>query len=114
MPCIRTNTSTEINESQRKQLQHEFGQIISILPGKSEQWLMLQFNDNQKMCLAGDDSAPAAYVEVSILGKSDRSHFEKLTAKICDTLQSVLSIPSSRIYVKYEECTHWGWNGQNF
>lgn len=114
MPCIQTTTSVSVTPAQRETLKQRFGKAIEIFPGKSERWLMLTLRDNVPVAMAGDDTAPAAFVEVSLLGRSDRAHFERMTAEICDVLRDVLSIDPARVYVQYAEVTHWGWNGGNF
>ena len=114
MPCIQTTTSVTISDADRKTLQTRFGKAIEIFPGKTERWLMLTFADNTPVCMAGDGDTAAAFVEVSLLGKSDRAHFERMTAEICAILRDVLSIPPHRVYVKYTEVDHWGWNEGNF
>jgi len=114
MPCIQTTTSVSVSDAQKSLLQSRFGKAIEIFPGKTERWLMLTLADNTPVCMAGDGETPAAFVEVSLVGKSDRAHFERMTAEICGILQDVLSIRPDRVYVKYEEVAHWGWNGGNF
>ena len=114
MPCIQTTTSVSVSDAQKAQLQARFGKAIEIFPGKTERWLMLTLTDNAPVCMAGDSETDAAFVEVSLLGKSDRAHFERMTAEICAILEDVLSIRPDRVYVKYEEVAHWGWNGGNF
>ena len=64
--------------------------------------------------LEADGETPAAFVEVSLLGRSDRAHFERMTKELCAILSDVLSIRPDRVYVKYTEVDHWGWNGGNF
>lgn len=114
MPCIKTITSVTVSDSQKKDLQNRFGEAIEIFPGKTERWLMVITEGDKDIALAGDAVTPAAWVELSLVGKSDRAHFERMTAAICDILQDVLGIAPDRVYVKYEEVTHWGWNGGNF
>ena len=63
----------------------------------------------------GDDSAPAAYVEVNVFGRSvPGSAWEKLTKSIMAALSSELGIPEDRTYIRYTATTDWGWNGGNF
>lgn len=114
MPCIQTTTNVRISDNDRRTLQTRFGKAIEVFPGKTERWLMLTFADNTPVCMAGEGEAAAAFVEVSLLGKSDRAHFERMTAVICDILRDVLAIDPARVYVKYTEVDHWGWNGGNF
>ena len=63
--------------------------------------------------MAGSD-APAAIAEVSVYGGADGEDYRQLTGRVCDILDSVLDIPADRVYVKYAETEHWGWNGSNF
>ena len=114
MPCIQTTTSVSVSSAQKRELVRRFGKSIEVFPGKTERWLMTTLVDNASVSMAGDDTTPAAFVEVSLLGKSDRAHFERMTAEICDILRDVLSLDPANVYVKYTEVTHWGWNGGNF
>jgi hypothetical protein len=113
MPYISTKTSVPVSDEKREAIKKSFGKAIEIFPGKSERWLMLSFEDNAKMYFAGSDSG-AAFVEVKLLGRASGAAFDKMTAEICNILSKELSVPQDRIYVKYEECEHWGWNGGNF
>ena len=37
-----------------------------------------------------------------------------MTAVVTDIFAAELGIDPARIYVRYEETEHWGWNGANF
>lgn len=114
MPFISTVTTKTIDKETRELLKSELGKIIEDLPGKNERWLMLSFEDNIPMYFKGDDSSDTAYIEVKIFGSAPDSAYDKLTADICALYESKLGISADRIYVKYEECERWGWNGSNF
>ena len=114
MPFISTVTTKTIDKETRELLKSELGKIIEDLPGKTERWLMLSFEDNIPMYFKGDDSSDTAYIEVKIFGSAPDSAYDKFTADICALYESKLGISSDRIYVKYEECERWGWNGSNF
>lgn len=114
MPMISTKTNVAVSGEQELTLKNELGKAISILSGKSEQWLMLSLEDNCRLYFKGDNSKPIAYVEVKVFGKIDYSQSNKLTAKICEIFGNVLGIDASNVYIKYEEVDMWGWNGSNF
>ena len=114
MPYIGTKTTVAISPEKEIVLKEKMGKAIEAIPGKTEAWLMCEFEDNCRIWFKGDNSAPSAYVEVKLLGRAEREYYEKLTAIICDILADELSIPADRTYVKYEECEHWGWNNMNF
>lgn len=114
MPFIDSKVSVAISEEQEKELKTRLGQAISLIPGKSESWLMTGFEDNYHLYFKGDNSEPTAFIEVKVFGKENSSAFDALTAEICKIFNEVLGIASDRIYVKYEAVANWGWNGGNF
>lgn len=114
MPMISVKTNTPISESDELELKELLGKAIEILPGKTENWLMLSFEANQRLWFRGDNSKALAYVEVSALGKIVPDSAEKLTAEICDILKTVCGIDGNGVYVKYTETDLWGFNSMNF
>ncbi len=113
MPYINVKTNVSVSKTAETEIKTDLGQAISIIPGKSEIWLMVGFEPESILYFKGDDS-PAAMVEVSVFGHPDSVAFFELTGTICDILNNRLSIDPSRIYIKYSATTNWGWNGMNF
>ena len=70
MPVIHTHVSVSTTPGQREALKAAYGKAITAVPGKSEGWLMCPFEDNMPIYFGGDDSKPAAYVEVNVFGRS--------------------------------------------
>lgn len=114
MPCIQTKVNVKISPEKEENLKKELGKAIALIPGKSEAWLMLTFEDECHISFQGKSDEPAAFVEVKIYGKASGSAYESLTAEITRILSGELGIRADRIYVKYEEAQYWGWNGGNF
>ncbi len=113
MPYIHVKTNLTVTEGLQSRLTQELGQAIGLLPGKTEQWLMVQINPEQSIWMAGSD-APAAMVEVSIYGTAPQDAYDQLTERITNILYDYLELDPQRVYVKYAECEVWGWNGANF
>ncbi len=113
MPFIHTRVNRPISQEAEKKLAKDLGQAINVL-GKSESWLMLQFEDNCRLYFKGDSQKPLAFVNVKLYGRASTDAYNKLTGKIMAMLEETLSIPADGIYVEYEETPHWGWNGSNF
>ena len=112
MPVIHTHVSVSTTPGQREALKAAYGKAITAVPGKSEGWLMCPFEDNMPIYFGGDDSKPAAYVEVNVFGRSvPGSAWEKLTEQIMAALGKELGIPADRTYIRYTATTDWGWNG---
>ncbi|MDD6069818.1 MAG: phenylpyruvate tautomerase MIF-related protein [Clostridiales bacterium] len=114
MPFIDSKVSVSISKEQETELKTRLGEAISLIPGKSESWLMTGFQDNYHLYFRGDNSQPTAFVEVKVFGSENPSAFDALTAKICEIFGDVLGIAPDHIYIKYEAVANWGWNGGNF
>ena len=114
MPYINLQTTSKVTDEKANAVKSALGKAISIIPGKSERWLMVGFQDEFPLYFGGDNSAPSAFIEVSVLGEEDGNAFSELTARLCEIYNSVLGISPDRIYIKYEGVTYWGWNGGNF
>lgn len=113
MPFINTKTSAEITKEQETAIKEKLGSAIRLI-GKSESWLMINFEDNCRLYFKGDNSQDIAFVEVALFGKAGNSQYDALTAEITKIISEILGINSENIYVKYEEVEHWGYNGFNF
>ena len=114
MPMIVTHATKAINEEKKAALTKAYGEAITLLPGKSEAYLMLEFQGDCQMAFHGDTTLPLAFVEVKLLGKSTKAGYDALTKRVCEIMEEILGIPQNGTYVKYEEIEHWGYNGHNF
>ena len=114
MPYLRTRVNTPVNEEKTASLRRLFGEAISILPGKTERWLMVDIEENASLSLAGDGSRPLAMLEVELFGKSTPEAYQALTARLTEICEEVLGVAPDGVYVKYAEVEHWGFAGSNF
>ena len=114
MPFIDAKISKRISDDEKKEIKTRLGQAISIIPGKSESWLMVGFQDDYSLYFRGDDSEPMAFIEVRIYGGPNRDAFERMTEELTSIFGDVLGIPADHMYIKYSATTDWGWNGHNF
>lgn len=114
MPMIQTKTSFALSAKEQDTVKEQLGRAIELLPGKSERWLMVGFTRMDAMYFQGCREEKLAFVEVKIFGTASRQDCEKLTKEICRIYETELSIPADHIYITYEECSKWGWNGSMF
>lgn len=113
MPFINSKISIKITKEQEEKIKTRLGQAISLIPGKSETWLMVGFEDEYSLYFKGK-SGKIAFIEVKIFGKAPKNAYDDLTAAICDIYNEEIGIDKDKIYVKYEEVENWGFNGSNF
>ena len=114
MPYIDSKITVAISDEKKEQLKTELGKIISLIPGKSETYLMVGFDDNYSLFFAGKELDLGAFIEVKIFGTAPETALSAVTGAICNLYHKELGIPPQNIYVKYEEVSNWGWNGRNF
>ena len=114
MPYIDIKLNRKITHEQEAEVKADLGTAITSFPGKTEQWLMIGFSDCVRLWFQGNDDAPSAMVEVSVLGSIATESCEKMTKLICESFEKHLNISPSRVYVKYQAVSDWGWNNINF
>ena len=111
MPYIRTSTNIKIEDEKLNNIKVKYGEAIRLM-GKTEDWLMLEFNDNSNMYFKGDNTNPIAFIDVKVLGNVNNSN--EMTAKLTEIIGEELNIPSNQIYIAYQGYTDWGYSGRNF
>lgn len=90
------------------------GKAIELVPGKSEEYLLLGFEQNCHLYVRGDDNEPIAYVEASIWGNESHQGYDELTYEIARILYEVMDIPPKNIFINYSDIPDWGVAGRNF
>lgn len=114
MPYISTKTNVTLSSNNCESIKTKLGKAIELLPGKSENWLMVSFEDESNLYFKGNKDKPLAFVEVQLFGKASKDAYNNLTREITNILNDELNIQPDCIYVKYDEVSTWGWNGSNF
>ncbi len=112
MPFIKCKVSCEMTTEQEFELKRRFGKAIEFIPGKSEEYLLLEFEDNSRLWLRGEQGAPIAYIEAAIFGNERHFEYDAFTAEITKAFTEVLGIAPDRVYIKYEDMTAGGVSGQ--
>ena len=114
MPYIEIKTNVPVDNEKEIILKSRIADnLASSFRGKTEKWLMVNISDNQRMYFGGADD-PCALVSVDLLGKQQEAGYEQMTAYTCKLISETLGIKMDRVYIKYMEYEHWGWNGSNF
>ena len=122
MPMIEAKVTMQLPAEKRDVLKAEFGKAISII-GKPESYLMINLIDNQDLYFGGKKLDKGAYVEVKVLGSVDGGASDKMTAKLCEILDSVVVHELChrkhmnhskefyeeiyRVFPEYDRCNKW-------
>ena len=112
MPFIKAKVNCPISSEQEIELKARMGKAIELVPGKSEEYLLLEFEDNARLWLRGDHAQPIAYIEAAIFGNESHAGYPTFTAAVTKAFQDVLGIAPENCYIKYEDITSWAVGGQ--
>ena len=112
MPFIDSKVTVKMSEDKKEQIKAKLGQAIGLL-GKTENFLMVGFEDEYDLYMGGNKLDKGAFVSVKVFGSLQSGACDSMTAKICDILQEELGIPGNAVYVTYQGINDWGWNGSN-
>ncbi|MBQ8159820.1 MAG: hypothetical protein IJ083_03635 [Clostridia bacterium] len=105
-------TNVKLDET-RDAIRKDFGEAISLLPGKSERWLCTVLEDGLDVSLAGSTS-PCAMIFVDQYGSANRDACNRLAGRLTDIMEERLHIPPDRVYVAFHETGMWAWQGELF
>ena len=114
MPFINTTTNKKVTKEQEALLVTKLGKAIEVIPGKTEEYLMLNLADEQRMAFRGKSDGEYAMVEVAIFGSSSPKALADFTREVTKVISDVLRIPADDIYVNYTAHDTWGSGGVNF
>ena len=114
MPFIETKTNVTVTKEAETKIKEALGKAISIIPGKSESWLMVAIEGDVPMYFRGDDSAPIAFVDVKTFGSASSDAYNRMTAELTKVYGDILGVSADHMYIRYYGSSDWGWNGSNF
>lgn len=114
MPFIHVKLSGKLEPEKIESVKTKLGKAISLLPGKSENYLMVHIEPDCHLYFRGNCDAPTAMCCVSVFGKAARTACEALATEICNILESEAAVPPDRCYVKFDFCDTWGYDGYLF
>lgn len=107
MPYISVRTSESMEQKQIEGIKTSLGEIVTIIPDKSEESLMVDIQDNCNLFYQGTDE-PNAYVNVEVFQQVLPEYAVKVTAAITRLLEETAGIPMNRIYVTHKGIADWG------
>lgn len=113
MPFITAKTSCPISKGQETEIKARMGKVIELVPGKSEESLLLEFEDNCRLWLRGENTEPITYIEAAIFGNELHDGYDAFTAAMTNIFADVLNLTPDRIYIKYEDIPAWGVQGMH-
>lgn len=114
MPFIRSKVNKPISAQQEKLLKEGLGKAIECVPGKTEQYLMIDFEDNNHLYFQGKNNMTIAYIEAAIFGNEMHYGYDEFVSAVTQLYADVLAIPKETIFIRFEDIPDWGEGGMNF
>ncbi len=111
MPLINVRTSVSSIENSELLLQ-ELSRELAVMTGKPEKYVMALLETDVPMLFSGSKD-PSCYIEIKSIGAIKPSDMSEV---FCRMVSSKTGIPSSRIYIRFEDipAKDWGWDGRTF
>ncbi len=113
MPYIHTQVSKSLTDEVRDALTKDLGEAVQAL-GKSEDWLMLRFEDNCSMAFRGRRGGDVCFVGISVYGTPGEKQTAAMTERVTACIAERTGISPENIYIRYLSTDTWGWRGSNF
>jgi phenylpyruvate tautomerase PptA (4-oxalocrotonate tautomerase family) len=110
MPYIAINTVEKLPNEKQDKIKSELGQLIAVIPTKSEAGLLIDFSGGHTFYRAGA-LVNGAYVEIRLYHKSDFESKKKFTEGVFDLLAKELGLDKGHIYINIIELENWGGGG---
>ncbi|KAL6653423.1 hypothetical protein ACP70R_009001 [Stipagrostis hirtigluma subsp. patula] len=102
MPCLNVSTNVSLDGVDTSAILAEASKTVADVIGKPEAYVMVVLKGSVPMAFGGTQE-PAAYGELVSIGGLNPDVNKKLSAGIASILESKLSIPKSRFYLKFHD-----------
>ncbi|KAL2557854.1 Tautomerase/MIF superfamily protein [Forsythia ovata] len=115
MPCLNLSTNVSLDGVDTSAVLSEATSTVAKLIGKPEAYVMIVLKGSVPMAFGGTEQ-PAAYGELVSIGGLNPDTNKKLSASIANILETNLSVPKSRFFLKFYDTkgSNFGWNGSTF
>lgn len=111
MPLIAVHTTLTLTPDKREALKNELGQAVVLIPGKTEQVLMVEIIEGVTLYKGGRREGEYAVVDVKCYKQAAFEDNKRFTEAVFGILQRLLGIPETNAYLSITELPTWGTMG---
>ena len=112
MPYICVSVSKTLEANQKEQIKAELGQLITLVPGKTEEVTMVRIEDGCTLYKGGKTLGNGAFIEVRLYGAAPQPDKEEFTSAVFSAFEKMLGMMPSDIYLNIFEMESWGTKGK--
>lgn len=106
MPYVHMSIAKKLTDEQQEAVKTSIGQLIEILPGKSEKVLMIRMDDDQRMYFRGVPEN-CAYVNVCLFLMSPDEKKGEFARAFVASLSELAGIDTANIFLSFSEFGNW-------
>lgn len=110
MPYICVNLTKKLSDQQKDAIKSSLGEKISLIPGKTEKALMVDFSEGHTMYFAGE-KRDLAFVDVRCYKTAAFEDKKKFTEAVFELLEKETGLTADDIYLSWGEYDTWGTKG---
>lgn len=111
MPFIQVNVSQTLKDTQKEQLKARLGEVITLIPGKTEAVTMIDIADNRTIYMDGKP-IDGGFIEVRLYGAAEQANKEAMTEAVFAAMEQLLGIKPQNLYLNIFELNNWGTRGR--
>ncbi|KAG2404593.1 uncharacterized protein HKW66_Vig0115150 [Vigna angularis] len=100
MPCLNLSTNVNLDGVDTSSILSEATSTVARIIGKPEAYVMIVLKGSVPISFGGNEQ-PAAYGELVSIGGLNPDVNKKLSAAIATILETKLSVPKSRYFLKF-------------
>jgi phenylpyruvate tautomerase PptA (4-oxalocrotonate tautomerase family) len=106
MPYVHMSIAKKLSEEQKESIKTSIGQLIEILPNKSEKVLMIRLDDDLQMYFRGVEEN-CAYINVCLYMTSPDQKKGEFGSAFVASLSQLAGIDQSNIFLSFSEYGNW-------
>jgi phenylpyruvate tautomerase PptA (4-oxalocrotonate tautomerase family) len=112
MPYVQVVTSKRLTAQEKAAIKSSIGELIGIIPGKSESVLMVGFFDGTDLFYGGNAKENGAFVGVNLHGDASFEKKSALTETLFAMMKSEIGVSEEDMFLTIQEYPNWGFCGK--
>lgn len=111
MPYIAVNTTVSLPKAVKDEIKNELGRVITLIPGKTEEVLMVDISDGHTIYFAGKEMEKCAFIDVRCYRNSTFEANKAFTEAVYLAMKNITGIEEKDLYLSISELPVWGTKG---
>lgn len=110
MPFVHVSISKELSTEKFEEFRDAVAERMSLLPGKSRLNTMIRIDAGCRLTM-GDEGLPCAFLEARLYKSAPVEAKRAFVQAIYEVFETVVELPSSRVYMNIIELETWASGG---